>query len=192
MLNILGAAELPMEPNFEDSARRLNEGNRAHMSELRTFPELVEVELAGVLDLYKDRLADIVCEMEERQEGTRPDLLPEQRQSRESLLRNVFINLYRLRPLLMAKRAPTLYVGAKCHAAVRWNRGKNLTANDLMDFHHAAAALGYCDAFFTDNPLKVLLTQNHVQLPSELGRFITADDAEALRYVGGLAQGSVM
>lgn len=188
MVRMIGAAELPQKADFEETARRLNAGNRDHQHELRTFPQLVVAELAGVVDLYKERLADIVDEMHEQQVGSRRTLSPEERRGAESLLRNAIINLYRLRPALMAKRAPTLYVGAKCHAAVRWNRGKNLTANDLMDFHHAAAALGYCDAFFTDNPLKILLTQNHVQLPSELGRFITADDAEALRYVESLAR----
>lgn len=86
----------------------------------------------------------------------------------------------------MRKRAPTLYVHAKCHAAIRWDKQRNLTANDLLDLHHASAGLGYCDAFFTDNPLKVLLNQRHVGLPSELGRYVTADDEGAADYVRGL------
>lgn len=130
-------------------------------------------ELAGVLDLYQERLADICIEMYERQEGRRPELSATERRGTESQMRTAFINLFRLRPEVMAKRAPTLYVHAKCHAAIRWDKKRNLTGNDLIDFHHAAGALGYCDAFFTDNPLEVLLSQQHVGLPSELARFVT-------------------
>ncbi len=39
----------------------------------------------------------------------------------------------------------TLQVGALLHAALRWNRTQKLNANDMFDFHHAGAALGYCD-----------------------------------------------
>lgn len=179
-----------VQADFAGMAQRLNDGNRAHASELRTFAELLVNELAGILDLYKERLGDIVAQMYERQHGEPPNLSLAQREDNEAQMRNVFINLFRLRTKVMAQRAPTLYVGAKCHAAVRWNRNKKLSANDLMDFHHAAAALGYCDAFFTDNPLKVMLTQNHVNLPSELGRFVTADETEALRFVEALPRSS--
>lgn len=188
IVRMLGPVELLKAADYEGTARRLNEGSRAHMNELRSFTQLVVNELAGILDLYKERLADIMAQIYEREQGKPPNLSPSQREDNEAKMRTVFINLFRLRPQFMAQRAPTLYVGAKCHAAVRWNRNKNLTANDLMDFHHAAAALGYCDAFFTDNPLKVMLTQNHVRLPSELGRFITADDVEALKFVEGLSR----
>lgn len=63
---------------------------------------------------------------------------------------------------------PTLHIGASCHAAVRWDKKRNLTGNDLFDFHHAEAALGYCDVFLTEIPLKTLLEQNHLGL---IGRF---------------------
>ncbi len=189
IIQALGSAESLPVADFEPTARRLNEGNRAHSHELRSFSQLVVSEIAGILDLYQQPLADIMAEMYEREHGKPPNLTDTQRQDSEAQLRNVFVNLFRLRPQVMAQRAPTIYVGAKCHAAVRWNRNKNLTANDLMDFHHAAAALGYCDAFFTDNPLKVMLTQNHVRLPSELGRFVTANDREALQFVEALREG---
>jgi hypothetical protein len=186
IVQVLGVDGTIPAADFAGTAQRLNEANRAHAADLRKFPDVVLNELAGVLDLYKERLADILGAMYESQKGQPATVPAAERGNVESHMRTAFINLFRLRPLLMAKRAPTLYVHAKCHAAVRWDRKRNLTANDLMDFHHAAAALGYCNAFFTDNPLTVLLTQNHVGLPRDLGRFVTADEADALEFVRGL------
>jgi len=48
----------------------------------------------------------------------------------------------------------TIHISACLHAAVRWDKKRQLEGNDLFDFHHAAAALAYCDAFFTENLLK--------------------------------------
>lgn len=188
MVRALGPTEFMHAADFDGMARRLNEGNRAHSNEMRSFPKVVADEIAGILDLYQERLGDILGHMYEREHGEPPKLTQRQRQDSAAQMRTVFINLFRLRPQLMAQRAPTIYVGAKCHAAVRWNRSKNLTANDLMDFHHAAGALGYCDAFFTDNPLRVLLTQRHIGLPDELGRFVTADDGQALQFIEELGE----
>ena len=46
------------------------------------------------------------------------------------------------------------------------NRRQKLDANDLFDFHHAEAALGYCDAFLTDGPMHSLLMQRHLGIES--------------------------
>lgn len=177
--------------DFEGTAQRLNEANRAHVHELRTFQKLALDELAGVLDLYEDRLADLLAEMYQRQEGRPLEMSEVERRECGARMRTALINLFRLKPEVMRKKAPTLYVSAKCHAAVRWDKKRNLAANDLMDFHHAAAGLGYCDAFFTDKPLKVLLCQHHVGLPGELERFVTADAEEAVGFVRTLAERDV-
>ena len=39
-----------------------------------------------------------------------------------------------------------------------------LTGNDLLDFHHAEAAMGYCNLFLTEKPLKALVSQHHLGL----------------------------
>ncbi|MBK7903750.1 MAG: hypothetical protein IPJ97_13020 [Proteobacteria bacterium] len=103
MVHILGTP-LPDEiVNFDDTARRLNAAHRAHSDELRTFQKAVVNELAGVLDLYQERLADICIEMHQRQEGRRPELSATERRGTESQMRTAFINLFRLRPEVMAK-----------------------------------------------------------------------------------------
>lgn len=176
--------------DFEGTATRLNAANRAHSAEVRSFTKVVLDELAGVLDLYEERFADILAEVYQRREGQSLQTSEVERRNSGQIMRTVLVNLFRLKPELMCKRAPTLYVQAKCHAAVRWDKQRSLTANDLLDFHHASAGLGYCDAFFTDNPMKVLLSQRHVGLPTELGRVIVADDNSAADYIRGLMDSS--
>jgi hypothetical protein len=58
----------------------------------------------------------------------------------------------------------TIRIHAWLHAAIRWDKKRKLEGNDLLDFHHAPAALAYCDAFFTERPLQTLVTQSHVVL----------------------------
>ena len=52
----------------------------------------------------------------------------------------------------------SLYVPAMVHAAVRSEAKRKIKPNDIFDFRHAAAALPHCRAFFTDGPLKKLIT----------------------------------
>lgn len=63
-----------------------------------------------------------------------------------------------------AQSIPALHIYAACHAAVRWDQKRKLSGNDLFDFQHAQAAMGYCDVFLTEKPLSALLSQNHLRL----------------------------
>src|SRR6266436_4161094 len=58
----------------------------------------------------------------------------------------------------------TLHIHASLHASVRWNKSRKLKPNDILDFHHAAAALAYCDAFFTERSVRNIATQHHIAL----------------------------
>jgi hypothetical protein len=56
-----------------------------------------------------------------------------------------------------------------------------------MDFHHAAAALAYCNAFFTDGSLWSLVTQGHLALDVCYGCRVIASVDETVDYVRNLA-----
>jgi hypothetical protein len=58
-----------------------------------------------------------------------------------------------------------------------------LDGNTLLDFHQAVAAVVYCDAFFTDGPLRVILTQKHVALDREFGCTVISDMSEAVEHL---------
>lgn len=78
---------------------------------------------------------------------------------------------------------PTLQVGALLHAAFRWNRTQKLNANDMFDFHHAEAALGYCDVLLTDGPMHALLKQRHLAIERDFACRVMSSAEEAADWV---------
>ena len=68
------------------------------------------------------------------------------------------------------------------HAALRWNRTQKLDPNDLFDFHHAEAALGYCDVLLTDGPMHTLLGQRHLAIEREFKCLIMSSVVEAAEW----------
>ena len=77
----------------------------------------------------------------------------------------------------------SLYVPAMLHAAVRSRAGRKLSANDIFDFRHAAAALPHCRAFFTDGPLRSLITSRHVKLDALYGCKVVSTPAEGIAFL---------
>ena len=77
----------------------------------------------------------------------------------------------------------TLHVGALLHAALRWNRMQKLNSNDLFDFHHAGAALGYCNVLLTDGPMRTLLSQRHLAIGREFKCLVVSSVVEAAEWV---------
>jgi hypothetical protein len=79
----------------------------------------------------------------------------------------------------LRKELPTAHVHAMCHAVYRWDKKRKFDGNDLLDFHHATAALAYCDVFLTDGPLRALLTSTHVDLNKKMDCAVISDIGEA-------------
>jgi hypothetical protein len=78
---------------------------------------------------------------------------------------------------------PTLHISALCYSAMRWDKKRNLSANDIYDFQHAAAAIGYCNAFFTEKPLMNLLAQRHLGINADFGCTVISDVEEANQWI---------
>lgn len=57
-----------------------------------------------------------------------------------------------------------VHIQASIHASVRWDKRRQVEPNDIFDFNHAADALPYCDAFFTERSLHSTLSAVHVGL----------------------------
>ncbi|EAB6718436.1 hypothetical protein DUP91_29430, partial [Salmonella enterica subsp. enterica] len=80
----------------------------------------------------------------------------------------------------------TTHILASLHASLRWNKQQKLKGNDLWDFRHATAALAYCDAFFTEKPLKNMVTQSHVALDKLYDCRVIASVEDAVEWVAGI------
>ncbi len=174
-------ADFPPE-KFGETAGKLNELNRSHQDEVKNFKQVYLDEIRGALSLFM-HVPRMWSENEyERVSGVSAACSDHERQEREQKWHTVFGNLVTKRPV--ALRLPSLHVSALCHAAVRWDKGRKLVANDFYDFHHAAAAIGYCRAFMTEKPLRSLLQQKHLQLANDYPCVIIADINEAVEWVG--------
>lgn len=149
--------EIFRETPFVTLAESLNEKNAKYSSDLRSYEQTYLNEIAGVIDLFSDTAREVINKMAERR-----GIPVEQDSNVGKYIINIFREAYRKGTI--NKDAPTLDVFARCHAAVRWNKGRKIEPNDIFDFNHAAAALGYCDAFFTERSLCNLLTETKTGL----------------------------
>ncbi len=131
-------------------AARLNTQNHLHYSTLRSYAHTFRIEFEGTLDLFRSEMDTLSKEVYERGYKDLENGLAHLSQNK----------LYDL----LALSLPTLHISTSCHAAVRWDQKRNLNGNDLFDFHHAQAALGYCDVFLTEKPLNDMLNQKHLGL----------------------------
>lgn len=80
----------------------------------------------------------------------------------------------------------SMHTRAAWHAIFRLNHARAFKANDFLDIEHAASAVGYCKAFFTERSLATALTQPPVGLDRLYGCFITSSLSEAKQYVRSL------
>lgn len=178
MVAMIGDDMPPDEGRFQSLATQLNTGNAQHADELRSFQQTYSIEIRGAIDLFATEAADIVCEIAERA-ITKP--FPREGAEWATYVREwkAFLNsAFKKDEVKDALR--TLHINACLHAAVRWNKGRQLEANDFYDFHHAAAALGYCDVFLTERPLKAMLTATNIALDKRYACEVAAGIPEAL------------
>lgn len=154
------------QPDWQETADNLNSLNKEHVDEVRSYEQTYRVEFEGGLSLFKEQLLQLLKEVENAG-------YEELEANSESLL-----NQGRFRKF--SKSVRTLHIYACCHAAVRWDQKRQLTGNDLLDFHHAGAALGYCNLFLTEKPLKTLVSQNHLGLKNDFPCAVESSAADGL------------
>lgn len=163
-------------------ARDMTKGSAAHAHEFKTFQELLHSELWGAVEGSARMI----------QTGGRAlfdQFVPAAHlPSAEGWARIIFLTL---RADERARRAvPSLYVRAGLHALVRWNATQKFKPNDVYDFGHAAAALGYCDLFLTEGPLRDLLGRGPLNLAEASDCAVISDPAKALAAVSALVYGA--
>lgn len=179
MVETIGNAWSPA-PHFGDLATQLNRENAAHAASIKSFAQVYRDEINGVLEVAAPIAADVLQDMARKALG--PGIEPSVEQ-RETTVRQCLGLLRAAVRKPVGKRAlRTLHAGALMHAAVRWNRTQKIDANDLFDFHHAEAALGYCDVFLTDGPMHTLLKQRHLAIEQEFPCRVMSSVGEAAEW----------
>lgn len=171
----------PSASPFADLAAQLNQDNAAHAPSMKSFEQVYRDEIDGALELAAPIAADVLHDMARKALG--PTIQPSA-DEREAAI-NQCLGLLRAAVRKPAGRQAlrTLHVASLLHAAVRWNRTQKLDANDMFDFHHAEAALCYCNALLTDKPMHTLLKQRHLGVERDFSCQITSSAEEAVEWI---------
>lgn len=184
MERLIGDSMSGEEEHHARLAEKLTRGIQAHTSDLKNFEQAYEQEVVGVLDLYAGRAASILFDMAPPSLGPRPAKDSEEYKEIERHCLGLLVAAIRTEPGKATLR--TLHIETCLHAAVRWNKGQKFKANDFFDYQHAAAAVGYCDAFFTERSLCSVLTRSDLALDKYYGCTVVSTPEAALEYVSTL------
>lgn len=160
LVGILGNTPVSSD-NFDEIAEKINRESALYLDEVNSFKKVYNNEIAGALSYYVETAREIFEKVFKKYSGSAISLNNDCKIFEQELL-GLLTHLFDKKNI--AKQLPTLHIITCCHAALRWNKKHKLEGNDLYDFHHAAAALAYCDAFFTEKPLQSFLKQNHIAL----------------------------
>ncbi len=184
MIHLIGDHMLPNPERFSSLAQKLNQLNAQHATELRTFPQTYDNEVHGILDAFNKVTIDIMSQMMSEEHGDGSSLTVEQRTEEGRQLHNLLFAAFKREATKDA--LPSLHILASLHAAVRWNKRRQLEANDFLDFQDATAALGYCDAFFTERSLRSMVTASPTALDRRYACHVGASPEDAVAYLQGL------
>lgn len=174
------AGSQPPSDNFEGAVERINTESARYAPDLRSFKDAYRAEVRGYMGLFMRHARQLIEEL--KPAPTTPT--SEQAIEFERMLLNLFAAAIEKPDI--PKTLRTFHIGASCHAAVRWDKKRKLEANDLYDFHHAEAAMAYCDAFLTEKSLKTMLSQKHLGLLETFKCQPLAGCQEALTWVTGV------
>jgi hypothetical protein len=155
-------------------ADRINAANAAHRADMVSFDKVLEQEFQGVAQSCVEHLPQLSATLAPFE----ADMPLEPWKMWTVALREM------LKVEDNARALPTAHVHAVIHALFRWEyRDKKLSPNDLVDFRHAAAALGHCDALLTDGALCRTLCHRRLSLQRVHRRFVTSDVDDAIEFL---------
>jgi hypothetical protein len=185
MESLIGGAMWNDTERFERLATHLNAANQHHASELRSFDQTYSLELSGVIELYAERAAEVFNRMAQSQVGESAPKGSSQWAELERNCGNLLTAAFKKDATKDALR--TIHIQTCLHASVRWDKKRQFKANDFFDFQHAAAAVGYCDAFFTERSLCAMIKRPDIALDKRYDCHVGVTLSEALAFVKSIA-----
>lgn len=161
----------------EQFASHLNAENLRHRPQMQSFDWVLEQEFDGVARTSAEMLPELAAMLAPFRSAMPFEPVQLWRNSLREMLKNPE----------HARRLPAANVHATIHALFRWEyRDKTITPNDLVDFRHAAAALGYCDALLTEAGLRRTLDHRRRSLRELHGKIVLNDLDDILDYLQSL------
>lgn len=156
----------------------LTEQNALHQHLIKSWEDAIEAEFLGAAQCIVAKAPDILAK-------TLP-VVPFDAETLEKITVNAIRAM--LKDPANARAMPTIHVHASIHALFRWEyRGRAMTANDLVDFRHATAALSHCALFLTERGLCNTLAHPRARLAELHGTTVLANRGEIVRHLRRLA-----
>jgi len=184
----IGADAMQQEvKNLTELARRQDAQIKAHEVDLVSFEQTYRDEVRGALDAAESSIAEVLGGMAER--AGFESVPPGSAEQREFAIvaRNLLAVAFEKG--LAQDTLRTIHAQASLHAGLRWNKRTTFDANHFYDFEHAAAAVAYCDAFFTEGFLSNLINARHIRLDTVNNCRTTNDLDRAIEILRGVGCG---
>ena len=172
-------------PQFLDISQELNKGKFAHINEQKSFKKIFLSELAGILELYKpdfQNLMEYIYESDTGQSLSRDEIASD---DGGRMVANLIYHAFRLNKI--KSELPSFRISSGIHAAVRWDKGRKYKPNDIHDFHHATAAIPYCDYFLTEVNLRHLVYDKNLKLDTYFHCKTISDITDAIEELSKIA-----
>ncbi len=171
--------------DFDAQASALNHGKDQHAAELRSFKQTYTTELRGVLDIYAEQGAEIIADMALKEIGSRPAMYSPEWSKCANNVKGMLAAAFDQREQTKTE-LPSIHISTSLHACFRWNKTQRFKPNDFLDFQHASAALGYCDAFFTEASLRSVVTRSDIALDKRYECTVVSTMPEAIAVLKSL------
>ena len=175
----------PPEEDQQEFVEKMNSGISDNSDRLNSFKQVYKDEVRGIVKEHGGMACATARAIRDNPGFASGEADPGERKASENFWRNL---LYHALVKRNEKQLlPTINIQASLWASLRWNKGRKYRANDLYDFMHAAAALAYCDAFFTEKPLHTMISQKHIALDKLNQCHVASTEGDAIAFVSTLA-----
>jgi hypothetical protein len=180
MEQYLGGKQFPSF-DYDGIAENLNLANARHAGECKSFEQLYRNEFIGGLETSMPVAVSVIERWYAQTTGRHEPFNKLVTEYTQNVMLSILSQAIKKNDLCRTLR--TAHIGALCHASFRWDQKRKLSGHWLHDFHHAEAAVGYCDVFLTEKPLAALLKQKHLRLDEAFSCEIISSPDEGVRAV---------
>jgi hypothetical protein len=165
--------------DYDGIAERLNAQNAVYASECKSFEQLYRNEFMGGIEASAPVALSVMEKWYAKATGRQGAFTQSLAKDTQNMLLSILSRAVKKNDFRRILR--TAHIGAICHAAFRWDKQRKMNGNWLHDFHHAEAAVGYCDMFLTEKPLADLLRQRPSMIEDVFPCQIISSPVEAVR-----------
>jgi len=164
--------------DVDDINRRKQQVRLEH----RSFKSLFLAELMHTIKENEDHWYETMAYLHFLETGTQEsiniDALPE---PTKRAARNLIWFAFKKNKI--TNELPSYHIPAGLYAAACWDTTRQLSKNDVLDFHHAQLAVPYCDVFLTETSLRSFACSGHLRFNEIYDTAIIAAPGEAVAYL---------